>query len=79
VHQPVVRGAVESAIACEFGDGERAHRIRHDIRWRVVDEPGGRERALQALVECVAVACVELFSAVFGPAGTRDAGRREAM
>jgi hypothetical protein len=62
LHQPVVRGGVPAPRSCQLGQAESRARVRHHLGRRVVEETLPLERRLEALVEALAVAPVELGS-----------------
>jgi hypothetical protein len=62
VHQPVVHGLVEPALACELRHAQSLLRIRNDLRVRVVDEPVGLEDPPHAIDARLAVAREQLLS-----------------
>ncbi len=60
LHEPLVRRGVLGLRSCQLGHAERCPRIRHHVGRRVVAESLPLERRLEALVEAIAVAAVEL-------------------
>jgi hypothetical protein len=53
---------VQPALARELGHAERAHRVRHDVRRRVVDQPFLGEPLAQPVVERRSVPREELLA-----------------